>query len=174
MTYKNSLRNIIPIIMLLLVFNTCKKELPIKVKAGAIINNITIISADDNKVNSFLGYVVIDGDKIIYADSIKPHLDGAYQKVNGKGKFLIPGLMDSHVHLANTAGLNGQLKNKYPDIVDAYFEQLPRSYLYHGFTTLVSEAQKYNLPVLLHAPSLEGHQVGLESGVKVFAHGLWN
>ena len=290
MTYKNSLRNIISIITLLLVFNTCKKELPLKVKAGAIINNITIISANVNKVNSFLGYVVIDGDKIIYVDSIKPHLDGDYQKVNGKGKFLIPGLMDSHVHLANTAGLNGQLKNKYPDIVNAYFEQLPRSYLYHGFTTvidvnnyaphivnriknsslhpdiytcgnqvqvmddfmmemeeytpeiryqfqflhdkynkeivfpdsinlaehtpekiiaeiieqdgvgvklayedeasglmvswakpskhiikdLVSEAQKYNLPVLLHAPSLEGHQVGLASGVQVFAHGLWN
>ena len=39
---------------------------------------------------------------------------------------------------------------------------------------LVSEAQKYSLPVLLHAPSLEGHQAGLEAGVTIFAHGLWN
>jgi len=39
---------------------------------------------------------------------------------------------------------------------------------------LVVAAQNKNLPVLLHAPSLEGHQFGLKTGVSVFAHGLWN
>lgn len=169
------MKNTFWIITAVLMLISCDNEEAIYIKSGALVNNITIISADDNnKVISYEGYVVIDGDEIVYVNKKKPSIAGDYEKINGKGKYVIPGLMDSHVHLANTAGLNGQLKNKYPALVDAYFEQLPRSYLYHGFTTLVSEAQKYNLPVLLHAPSLEGHQVGLESGVKVFAHGLWN
>jgi len=39
---------------------------------------------------------------------------------------------------------------------------------------LVFEAKKQNLPVLIHAPSYEGHQMGLETGVQIFAHGMWN
>ena len=58
-------------------------------------------------------------------------------------KFIIAGLMDSHVHLVNTAGFNGKLKNKYPKLLESYFEQLPKSYLYHGFTTLV-DVNNYN------------------------------
>ena len=273
-----------------MLLTSCHNEDPIRVKSGALIHNITIISADNDNVKSYKGFVVIDGDKIIYANKKKPELIGNFKRINGKGKFIIPGLIDSHVHLANTAGFNGQLKNKYPGLVDVYFEQLPKSYLYHGFTTLidvnnyapqiidriessplhpdiytcgsqvllmdgfmmemeeytpeiryqsnflhdkynkeivfpdsidlaehttkkiisnitkqrgvgvklayedeasglrvtwtkpsksiimdlVSEAQKYSLPVLLHAPSLEGHQAGLEAGVTIFAHGLWN
>ena len=64
-------------------------------------------------------------------------MNGNFKEIDGKGKFIISGLMDSHVHLANTAGFNGRLKNKYPELVAAYFEQLPKSYLYHGFTTLI-------------------------------------
>ena len=280
------------IIVLALFINSCGQRggIEIKVKEGTIINNITIISANDEKVDSFLGFVVIEGKKIIYVNKKKPLLSGNFKEINGRGKFIITGLMDSHVHLASTAGLNGKLKNKYPKLVDSYFEQLPRSYLYHGFTTLVDvnnynpklvdqikksplhpdiytcgnqvqvmndfememeeyslesrfqsqflhdkynkkivfpdsidltkhtpemllstiknqhgvgvklvyedeasglmvswakptkniirdvvfEAKKQNLPVLIHAPSLEGHKVGLESGVEIFAHGMWN
>lgn len=278
------------IIVLTLVFNSCNHEGKIKVKEGTIINNITIISASDEKVDSILGFVVIDGEKIVYANKKKPLLSGNFKEINGEDKFIIAGLMDSHVHLANTAGFNGKLKNKYPKLLDNYFEQLPKSYLYHGFTTLVDvnnynpklvakikksplhpdiytcgnqvqimndfememeesspesryqsqflhdkynkeisfpdsidlskhtpemilsrnisqqgvgvkivyedeasglkvswakptknilkdlvlEARKQNLPVLIHAPSLEGHQMGLESGIEIFAHGMWN
>ena len=102
-----------------------------------LIKNITIISANGESVTSQLGYVLIEGDKIAYVGEKKPEGLGNHKELNGKGKFLIPGLIDSHVHLANTAGFNGQLKKKYPELVDAYFEQLPRSYLYHGFTTLI-------------------------------------
>ncbi len=280
------------IIVLALLFNSCEQEggTEIKVKEGTIINNITIISANDEKVDSFLGFVVIDGEKIIYANKKKPSLSGNFKEINGEGKFIITGLMDSHVHLANTAGFNGPLKNKYPELLNVYFEQLPKSYLYHGFTTLVDvnnyypelvdrikkselhpdiytcgnqvqvmddfnmemeeysiekryqssflydkyntnivfpdsinltehsiekivsqikeqdgigvkiayedeasglavswakpsteiltdlvfEANNQGIPVLIHAPSLEGHKVALESGVNIFAHGMWN
>lgn len=280
------------ILILILLTISCQQRgvEQIEVEQGTLINNITVISANDEKVNSFIGYVVIDGEKIVYSDKKKPYLKGNFKEIIGKGKFIISGLMDSHVHLANTAGFNRQLKNKYPKLLDAYFEQLPKSYLYHGFTCLVDvnnyapeiinkikkspmhpdiltcgkqvkvmndfememeesslssryqsnflhdrynknitfpdsinlnehtpekivsdikmqqgvgvklvyedaasgltvtwekpslgiisdlvlEAKKQNLPLLIHAPSLEGHQIGLNSGVEIFAHGLWN
>jgi len=280
------------ILVLLLLFNSCGRErkVQIEVEEGTLINNITIISANDSKVDSFLGFVVIDGEKIIYTNKKPPALSGKFKEINGERKFIISGLIDSHVHLANTARFNVLLKNKYPELLKTYFEQLPRSYLYHGFTTLIDvnnyaphlvnqikksplhpdiytcgnqvqvmddfmmemeeysletryqfqflhdtynkeinfpdsiiladhtpekiiseiimqhgvgvkiayedeasglmvswakpsidiirdlvlEAQKQNLPVLIHAPSLEGHQVGVGAGVEVLAHGLWN
>ena len=255
-----------------------------------LIKNITIISANTNGITSQVGNVTIADENIIYVSKEEPKKSDYYQVIDGKGKYLIPGLIDSHVHLANTAGFNGTLKNKYPDLVQLYFDQLPRSYLYFGFTTLIdvnnydpklinrlldteirpdiytcgeqvavmddfsmemegyspqerydsnflndiynskislpdtippeehtpqkiikkireqsgicvklvyedeasglavtwakptthilrdliAEAQEFQLPLILHAPSLEGHQIGLETGVQIFAHGLWN
>ena len=255
-----------------------------------LITNITIISADSQNVHSNIGYVLINNNKIKYVGEKKPVIIDNYIEIDGTGKFITPGLMDSHVHLANTAGFNAQLKNKYPELVEAYFEQLPKSYLYYGFTTLIDvnnyaphiiskinkselhpniytcgnqvqvmddfmmemeeysqetryqtqflydkynkhvvfpdsinldnhtpkaiiseiknqngvgvkiayedeasglkvswtkpskgvlsdlviEANSNNLPVLVHAPSLEGHQIALKASVNIFAHGLWN
>ena len=279
-------------ILLFLAFsyscNTNKKES--SERNVSLISNITIISVKNDITTSFLGFVVVEGDKIVSVNKTKPVLSSSYNEIDGTGKYIIPGLIDSHVHLANTAGFNGKLNNKYPELVDAYFEQLPKSYLYYGFTTLidvnnyapqlidkinqsplhpdiytcgnqvqvmddfmmemeeyttdvryqfqflhdkynkqivfpdsialenhtankivseiksqngvgvklayedeasglivtwakpskeiisdlVTEANKQHLPVLMHAPSLEGHQIGLDTGVDIFAHGLWN
>ena len=83
------------------------------------------------------GNVLIEGGRIALVDRggkvAKP--DGATE-VNGKGKFLIPGLIDSHVHLASIPGAADPSSIK-PEITQAYYEQLPRSYLYYGYTTLV-------------------------------------
>ena len=56
--------------------------------------------------------------------------------VDGRGKFLIPGLIDSHVHVTSLPGVGDPSKFD-PGIAKAYYEQLPRSYLYYGYTTLV-------------------------------------
>ena len=74
-----------------------------------------------------MGFVLFEGERIVYVGEEKPEGLGNHKELDGKGKFLIPGLIDSHVHLANTAGFTEQLKKKYPELVDAYFEQLPRS-----------------------------------------------
>lgn len=276
--------------ILLLILFSLQSLSPQDAKKGTLITNITIISANEEGVESILGHVLIEGDKITFEGDEKPELSDTYEEIDGTGKFLIPGLIDSHVHLANTAGFNGSLKKKYPELVELYYQQLPKSYLYFGFTTLidvnnywperinqileteirpdiytcgeqaevldgfnmemeeysqqqryqsnflndtynsnnklpdsipanehtpqylirrireqegictklvyedaasglavtwqkpsvsilkdlVKEAQNYNMPLLLHAPSLEGHKVGLQAGVQIFAHGLWN
>lgn len=57
--------------------------------------------------------------------------------LDGRGRTLVPGLLDTHVHLAKVNGMNGHWRHERPDLVESYRRQLPRSYLYYGFTTLV-------------------------------------
>jgi imidazolonepropionase-like amidohydrolase len=61
--------------------------------------------------------------------------------IDGRGGYLIPGLIDSHVHLASVPGMNyDQTEGKNKAMVDAYYRQMPRSYLYYGYTTLIDLA----------------------------------
>jgi imidazolonepropionase-like amidohydrolase len=60
--------------------------------------------------------------------------------VSGRGQYLIPGLIDSHVHLASVPGMTFDQSAGKRKMVEEYFEQLPRSYLYFGYTTLVDLA----------------------------------
>jgi hypothetical protein len=60
--------------------------------------------------------------------------------VSGKGQFLIPGLIDSHVHLASLPAVDPTDVKSNPGMKREYFQQLPRSYLYFGYTTLVDLA----------------------------------
>jgi imidazolonepropionase-like amidohydrolase len=57
--------------------------------------------------------------------------------LDGTGKFLTPGLIDGHVHLAGVPGMSPEHEAARPQLVSAYYAQLPRSYLYFGFTTVV-------------------------------------
>jgi imidazolonepropionase-like amidohydrolase len=57
--------------------------------------------------------------------------------LDGHRLYLIPGLIDSHVHLIFIPGMTEEQEHAHPDIATAAREQIPRSYLYHGFTTLI-------------------------------------
>jgi len=57
--------------------------------------------------------------------------------IDGAGQFLIPGLIDSHVHLRNVPGLLDSHAKARPDLDRIGRAQIPRSYLYYGFTSLV-------------------------------------
>ena len=91
------------------------------------------------------GSVLIEGGRIVSVE----RRNGAKKPagatvVSGEGQFLIPGLIDSHVHLASIPGMRpevsfGQAEDK-PAMIKEYFKQLPRSYLYFGYTTLVDLA----------------------------------
>src|ERR1022692_4925656 len=47
---------------------------------------------------------------------------------SGKGQYLIPGLIDSHVHLASVPGMSFDQNEGKQKMIQAYFKQLPRSY----------------------------------------------
>jgi imidazolonepropionase-like amidohydrolase len=55
----------------------------------------------------------------------------------GAGLYLAPGLIDTHVHLGEVAGMRPEDEQAHPDIARAARAQSPRSYLHFGFTTLV-------------------------------------
>jgi imidazolonepropionase-like amidohydrolase len=57
--------------------------------------------------------------------------------IDGSGLFLSPGLIDSHVHLGEIPGMTAEQEAQHPDIGKAAREQIPRSYLLYGFTTLI-------------------------------------
>lgn len=102
-----------------------------------LIRQITVISADAQQVQRFQADVLLQNGMI--AAIGRPNLpdQSANKTVNGQGKYLIPGLIDSHVHLANIAGMHWGAQRQQQTMVSAYLQQLPKSYLYHGFTTLI-------------------------------------
>lgn len=59
--------------------------------------------------------------------------------IDGEGKYLIPGLIDSHVHLHGVPGLNASSTEEQYLQREAE-SQIPKSYLYFGFTTVLDLA----------------------------------
>jgi imidazolonepropionase-like amidohydrolase len=57
--------------------------------------------------------------------------------MDGSGLFLAPGLIDSHVHLSGIPGMTPEQEAQHPDIARGARDQIPRSYLLYGFTTLI-------------------------------------
>ncbi len=62
---------------------------------------------------------------------------GAETTIDGTGKFLIPGLIDSHVHLYHATGLKRRYTDEFDRIYDGFLDQLPRSLLYFGYTSVI-------------------------------------
>jgi imidazolonepropionase-like amidohydrolase len=81
--------------------------------------------------------VVIRGERIAWIGSLPADLPTGVAVVEASGRYLVPGLIDGHVHLAAIPGLDGPRRAAMPELAAAYFQQLPRSYLYFGFTTVV-------------------------------------
>lgn len=92
-----------------------------------VIRDVTVISPE-RRAPMQHAHVRIQGGRIA-AVSAAPLV--ADQELNGTGLYLIPGLIDGHVHLADIPG------QPPSDLVPGYEAQLPRSYLYFGYTTLV-------------------------------------
>src|SRR5271167_2012688 len=108
------------------------------------ITDVTIVSPE-NLADLARGSVLIENERIARVErkaSAKPPAGATV--VSGEGGFLIPGLIDSHVHLASIPGVTLELSLN-PDAAHAamladYYKQLPRSYLYFGYTTLIDLA----------------------------------
>ena len=128
----------------LLIFASCSESKHnFNVEKGIWISNVTIISPESENIEPIIGTVVIDQDQILYAGQEDVVVTGNYQRIDATGKYLIPGLIDSHVHLSSIAGMNYKQVRELPELSKSYFEQLPNSYLYFGYTTLI-DPNNYN------------------------------
>lgn len=99
------------------------------------IRNVTVISAD-LRAPIHHADVLVDKGRIV-AVGTHTNRRRARKTLDGTGKFLIPGLIDSHVHLYHATGLKPRFTKDYESLYSAYQDQMPRSYLYYGYTTLV-------------------------------------
>jgi imidazolonepropionase-like amidohydrolase len=61
---------------------------------------------------------------------------GDVEIIDGRGLYLAPGLIDSHVHI-DLPGIEDAQEKANPAVAQSMREQEPRSFLYFGFTTLV-------------------------------------
>jgi hypothetical protein len=104
------------------------------------ITDVTIVSPEQLD-HIQRGNVLIEGGRIVQVDrSGHARVPVGATVISGHGQFLIPGLIDSHVHLASIPGMDFGQEPANAEMVKAYLAQLPRSYLYFGYTTLVDLA----------------------------------
>lgn len=136
-----------------------------------LIQDVTIISPERNEPVKHQQVLIRDGRIVAIGQHI-PIPQNEHTRINGKNKYLTPGLMDSHVHLSMAPGLPMPLPNspQMQALAQAYAQQQPRSYLYHGVTQLLdpsnqavgiaefqAQAQKPDLLRCGAAPILNGY-----------------
>jgi imidazolonepropionase-like amidohydrolase len=97
----------------------------------------TVISperADDGrKLN-----VLVEGERIAaVVEALPPGAKQDALVVDAAGTYLVPGLIDSHVHLQSVPGLTPLMQYRHPFLVRDYRAQLPRSFLRYGYTTVI-------------------------------------
>jgi len=107
-------------------------------RRGLVVSNVTVISPERAAPLTHAYVRILDGQ---IAEVSERRLYGRTE-INGTGRFLIPGLIDSHVHLAIApkgfpAPMTPDQAAANPKIVAAALAQDPRSFLFFGFTTVV-------------------------------------
>jgi imidazolonepropionase-like amidohydrolase len=100
------------------------------------IKDVTVVSPDRSAPLPH-AHVIVRAGRIASVSVDSPDPAAGITVVDGAGQFLTPGLIDGHTHLAEVPGMTPQQIASHPSIAAAYFKQLPRSYLYFGFTTVV-------------------------------------
>jgi imidazolonepropionase-like amidohydrolase len=108
---------------------------PTTVDAGVVVADVTLISPERQAPLPHADVVLRNG-RIVQIGTglvVGPHA----RRIDGRGRFLIPGLIDSHVHVGSPGPLDEAALASHPELLPAYRAQLPRAYLAFGFTTLV-------------------------------------
>lgn len=99
------------------------------------ILDVTVVSPERHSVLRNAQVTVHDGR--VFAVSARSAARAGARVLDGHGLYLTPGLIDSHVHLGSVPGMTESQEEAHADIARDAREQIPRSYLYFGFTTLI-------------------------------------
>ena len=102
---------------------------------STIITNATLLSPERSAPLSN-AWVRIDQGLLTQIGTGPVDTTG-YTTIDARGGYLVPGLIDSHVHLYHATGLKRQYTKDFDELYKAFMEQQPRSFLYFGFTTVV-------------------------------------
>jgi imidazolonepropionase-like amidohydrolase len=105
------------------------------VDQGTLIENVTLISPERAAPLLHADVVLRDGRIFEIGTNLAPGPHA--RRIDGSGRFLIPGLIDSHVHVGHSAALDDDAIDAHPELWAAYRAQVPRAYLAFGFTSIV-------------------------------------
>ena len=105
------------------------------VDQGMVIENVTLISPE--RATPLLRANVVIRDGQIVEVGTKLVAGPQTRRIDGRGQFLIPGLIDSHVHVGHSAALDDDAIGAHPELWASYRAQVPRAYLAFGFTSVV-------------------------------------
>ncbi|UII75162.1 amidohydrolase family protein [Flagellimonas sp. HMM57] len=131
------MKKLLAILHATILFSCQDNKEQLNLTEGVYISNVTIISTEDGTYSPYIGHLVVEKDGIVYVGKNKPSISGTFEQIDGTGKFVIPGLIDSHVHIPGVQGMLPHHIEKYPELANAFYDQMPRSYLYYGFTSII-------------------------------------
>lgn len=106
--------------------------------ADLLITDVNLISAHLPDVAAHQ-HVLIRNGRIAEISATPIRTEPGVPVLDGRGKYLSPGLMDAHVHVGQVPGLHAGMTG-YGELYAQYVRQEPRSYLYFGFTQVLSLA----------------------------------
>lgn len=114
---------------------------PLAAGAELVIEQVTVVSPQLAAPQPKQNVLVRDGRIVSISSKLVSSAAGAV-RLDGRGKFLTPGLMDAHVHVGEVPGfpMGEVTEPALMSMRDAYTRQQPRSYLYHGVTQVVNLA----------------------------------
>ena len=118
------------------VIAACGADRP-GVGSELLITNVIVISGHDAELANPTSVLVVDGRIAAVGEDARATATRSAQIIDGDAGYLIPGLIDSHTHLAEIPGMTYEHEQNYPDVARDARAQIPRSYLYHGFTTVI-------------------------------------
>ena len=155
----------LPPALVLFPLASANAETPKVVDDGTVIRNVSVISSERSAPLAHASVVIRDGRIAeIGTDLVAgPHA----KQTDGRGGFLIPGLIDSHVHVGNMGPLDDDAIEKHPELLEAYRAQLPRSYLAFGFTTLVDLDLKQKTLAWFNASPIHPNFCSCGRGVRI-------
>ncbi|WNC74002.1 amidohydrolase family protein [Thalassotalea psychrophila] len=105
--------------------------------AQTLFKNVNVFNGTDNQLYSNLN-VLVDGNKITSISAELPKVDDTATLIDGTGKTLMPGLIESHTHL-NLQYMQGgynTLENRSWQEVGAMAAGAARHILMDGYTTI--------------------------------------
>lgn len=104
------------------------------------ITNVNLVSPEKlDRIEA--GSVLIEDERIVRVErGAAAKAPAGARRIDGKGYFLTPGLIDSHVHLHAVPGMSFEQADDMKAMAAEYFAQMPRSFLYFGYTTVIDVA----------------------------------
>ena len=157
-------QKLLPVVLILLAI-TASAQTPQVADDATVIEDVTLISPERTTPLRHAMVVIREGKiAAVGTQAISgPHL----HRIDGRGRFLIPGLIDSHVHVGASAALDDDAISAHPDLWKAYRQQAPRAYLAFGFTTVVDvDLKRYDQTWFTSTP-LHPHLYTCGRGIKV-------